>query len=292
MINGASFDRISLIGVGLIGGSWGLALKGRAFAGRIIGCDRAPVLDRALALGAIDQADPDIRSAVREADLVILAMPVGAILEHLPLIKESAPPSALVTDTGSTKRVILDRARELSYESPLFAGGHPLAGKEQSGLENASGTLFEGTRYVLSPQAPEDLQDERMNAFRALIESVGARPLDCDAETHDRAMALLSHLPQLVSTSLAGIVADENGRDPLPLELAAAGFRDMTRLAESPYDIWHDVCLTNQDELDRALDIAIRKLTLIRAQLGTAALEREFQKAIELRQRWRNLRSG
>lgn len=290
MISGASFHRISLVGVGLIGGSWGLALKQRGWDGHITGCDRLPVLDRALAADAIDEAVPNLAAAVHDADLVILAMPVGAILEHLSLIWESVPPRALVTDTGSTKRAILDRVRAAGYNKPLFAGGHPLAGKEQSGIENASASLFEGTRYVISPLNPADLQDDRLSAFRTLIELVGARPFECDAETHDRAMALLSHLPQLLSTGLASVVADEDEQHPLPLDLAAAGFRDMTRLAESPYDIWFDVCLTNQDELGKALDALIRKLMLIRAELATTAPEREFQRAAELRRRWRNLR--
>jgi prephenate dehydrogenase len=291
MISGAPFRRISLIGVGLIGGSWGLALKQRAFTGRLTGFDRPPVLDRALAVGAIDEAAPDLAAAVRGADLVILAMPVAAILEQLPKVKESASPRALVTDTGSTKRMILEQAGQFFSDGPLFVGGHPLAGKEQSGIEKADGALFEGAQYVLSALNARDLDDERVVAFLNLIEFVGARPYLCDAGTHDRGLAFLSHLPQLVSTALASMIADEDRSHSLPLDLAAAGFRDMTRLAESPYAIWRDVCLSNQDNLQQALDALIRKSQAIKAQLAAAGLEEEFKQASELRERWRKLKN-
>ena len=291
MIGDGTFRRISLIGVGLIGGSWGLALKQRGFGGHITGCDRPAVLDRALALGAIDKAAPDLAAAVRDADLVMMATPVASILEQLPQVKESASPHALVTDTGSTKRVILEQARKLFGDGPLFVGGHPLAGKEQAGIEKADGTLFEDTQYVLSALASSNLDDQRVIAFRGLIELVGARPFPCDAETHDRALAFLSHLPQLLSTALAGVVADEDRVRALPLDLAAAGFRDMTRLAESPYAIWRDICLTNQDGLGEALDALILKLKGIRSKLAQAELEDEFTQASELRERWRKLKN-
>jgi prephenate dehydrogenase len=287
MTKGAPFRRISLIGVGLIGGSWGLALKRRGYEGHVTGCDRPPVLDRALALGAIDQAETDLAAAAHEADLVILAAPVGVILEQLPFVRAAASSSALVTDTGSTKRAILERARTIFRGGPLFLGGHPLAGKERSGIESAGPTLFEGTQYVLGAVEDQDFHDERVVAFRGLIEWVGARPLLCDAQTHDRALAFLSHLPQLLSTGLGSVVADEDRARPLQLGLAAAGFRDMTRLAESPYAVWGDVCLTNADNLGQALDALILKLERIKSQLGQAALELDFRQAAELRERWR-----
>jgi prephenate dehydrogenase len=286
-----SFRSVSLVGVGLIGGSWGLALKRRGFAGQITGCDHAPILDRARAIGAIDEPEPSVAAAVREADLVILAAPVGAILEQLRQVKDAAPAGVLVTDTGSTKEAVLERAREIFNEGALFIGGHPLAGKEQSGIESAHEDLFVGARYVLTPLAPQDPDDERWSGFCDLIEFVGARSFPCDAATHDRALAFLSHLPQLMATSLASIVADGDRSRSLPLDLAAAGFRDMTRLAESPYVIWRDVCLTNRENLSEALDALIRKLEEIKDELADERLEQEFRQALELRERWRKVRS-
>lgn len=286
------FRRISLVGVGLIGGSWGLALKRRGFAGEIIGCDLAPVLDRALALGAIDKAEPNLTGAVRDADLVVMASPVGAILEQLPEISRAILPRALVTDTGGTKRTILERARSVFGGELLFIGGHPLAGRERSGIESANADLFEGTRYVLTPLNDHGVQDERVIGFQSLIESVGAKSLYCDADTHDRALAFLSHLPQFLSTGLASAVADEDRNRALPLDLAASGFRDSTRLADSPYEIWRDVCLTNQDNIRHALEALIGKLEGIKDELGNAQLEHEFNQALGLRERLRGLQRG
>ena len=281
------FQRICLVGAGLVGGSWGLALKRRGYAGEIVGCDRPAVLDRALVLGAIDESAPDLAAGLKGADLVILAAPVGAILEALPRVGAAAEPAALVTDTGSTKREILERAREVFAEWPLFLGGHPLAGKENSGIEHAGAELFEATRYVLTPLAPDHLEDERVVAFTSLLKAVGAAPLVIDAETHDRALAFLSHLPQLLSTALAAVASEEGRRSALPLELAAAGFRDMTRLAGSPYSVWRDVCATNADNLAPALEALIAKLEEMKAQLEARGLEADFEEARKWREQWR-----
>ncbi|HUI40753.1 MAG TPA: prephenate dehydrogenase/arogenate dehydrogenase family protein [Terriglobia bacterium] len=282
-----SYRRVCLVGAGLIGGSWGLALKRSGFSGRIVAYDLPQVLDRALVLGAIDESSPDLAAAVKGADLVILAAPVGAIVDQLPQVKAAAGTRALVTDTGSTKRAIVERAREIFGEAPLFLGGHPVAGKERSGIENSSATLFEATRYVLTPLSPEHLEDERVEAFRRLVKGVGAEPFVIGADAHDRVLAFLSHLPQLLATSLAGVVAEESGRHALPLELAAAGFRDMTRLAESPFGVWRDVCATNADNLRPALEALIRKLEAMKGQLDNGGLEAEFEGAQRLRAQWR-----
>lgn len=276
------FRRVCLAGAGLIGGSWGLALKRRGFTGRIVACDPA-VRDRAVEAGAADEAEPDLAAAVRGADLVILAAPVGVILEQMREIRRAAAPHALVTDTGSTKRAILDQARKFFVSGALFLGGHPLAGKEQSGFDNASASLFEGTRYALTPLRAADLEDPRVQAFRTLVEQVGARPAVIGAEAHDRALAFLSHLPQLLSTALAAGVAEAG--PPLPLELAAGGFRDMTRLAESPYPMWRDVWRTNADNMRAAMDSFTRKLETMKAHLEDGDLAADFDEARRLRGR-------
>lgn len=286
----SSFRNITVIGTGLIGGSWGLALKGRGFAGRITGCDRPEVLARARELGAVDEGEENVAKAVRAAELVIVATPIGGALDLLPQLKVAVAAKALVTDTGSTKRAILKRAGEVFGDDPLFLGGHPLAGKEQSGIENANASVFEGAGYVLTPSSPKHLEDERVRSFAALVEGVGARVLASDAETHDRALAHLSHLPQLLSTGLASVIAEEDSRNPLPLEFAASGFRDMTRLAESPEGVWRDVWVTNADNVRFALEALIRKLEEMKSHLDDGDLGREFEQALRLRERWRRLR--
>jgi prephenate dehydrogenase len=281
------FQRVTIIGLGLIGGSWALALKARGIAARRVGCDKPEVLDRALAAGMIDEGFADPREAIRGADLIILATPVGAILDLLPQIKQAADPRALVTDVGSTKRLICLRAREMFGEEPLFLGGHPLAGKERSGVENASATLFESARYVMTPLLPNHLEDARIKGFCALVESVGARPFVTEASTHDRAVAFFSHLPQLVSSGLASMIADQSAEEFLPLDLAASGFRDVTRLAESPYGVWRDICLTNIENIQSALDALIDKLEDMKLHLSDREIERDFIKGFKLREKLR-----
>lgn len=285
-----AFRRVSIIGLGLVGGSWGLALRKRGFAGSIAGSDRADVVKRALAAGILDEGSEAPAAAVRGADLVILAAPVGAILDLLPRLKSAVPPAALVTDVGSTKRLVCQRARELFDDAPLFLGGHPLAGKEVSSLENADAALFEGARYALTPLTPDHLNDRRVKAFSALVEALGAKPFLCDASAHDRAVAYLSHLPQLLSTSLSSLIADQSAEDFLPLELAASGFRDVTRLAESPYGVWRDICLTNIENIQAALELLIEKLETVKLHLSDRELEREFKQAAKLRERLRHLK--
>ena len=281
------FHHVTIIGLGLVGGSWGLGLKKHGFAGRRMGCDRPEILSCALTAGAIDEGRENLASAVQEADLVILATPVGVILDLLPQLKAAASPRALVTDVGSTKRLICQRAREIFGDEPLFLGGHPLAGKERSGLENADGALFENARYVLTPLTPDHLSDGRVKAFSSLLTALGARPLVCDASSHDRAMAFLSHLPQLLSSGLASLIAEQSAEDFLPLDLAASGFRDVTRLAESPYAVWRDICLTNIENIQSALEALIQKLESMKLHLSDRDLEREFKRALQLRERLR-----
>jgi prephenate dehydrogenase len=281
------FKRISIIGLGLIGGSWALALKKLDYAAHRIGFDRSDVLDLAIKSGAVHERAKDADEAARNADLIILATPVGKILEWLPQLKSSAPSHALITDVGSTKRRIVQRAKELPAAGPLFLGGHPLAGKEHSGFEHADAALFENACYALVPSSAEIMDDKRVKAFVGLIKSLGARPYITDAASHDLAVAYLSHMPQLLSSGLASMVAKKVGEGRLPLELAGSGFRDLTRLAESPYSLWRDICLTNTENIQAALDAMIQKLDRIKTHLSTRELENEFGQARKLRERLR-----
>ena len=282
------FHRISIVGLGLIGGSWGLALRSHGFQGVRIGCDRPEVLKRALAAGAIDEAREDATDAVSDADLVILAAGVGGILDLLPRLSRAVSHRALVTDVGSTKRLICQRAREALGQEPMFLGGHPLAGKERSGIDNAEGSLFENAFYALTPLSPDHLPDERIQAFFDLVKGTGARPFVTDPTAHDRAVAYLSHLPQLLSSGLASLIAEQSAEEFFPMELAASGFRDVTRLAESPYVLWRDICLTNIENIQAALESLIQKLESIKVHLSDRELEREFKQALQLRKRLRD----
>ena len=281
------FKRISIIGLGLIGGSWALALKKLGYEARRVGCDLPDVLNQAISSGAVHEGARSVAEAVQGADLIILATPVGKILELLAQLESSAPSHALITDVGSTKRRIVQRAKELPPAGPLFLGGHPLAGKEHSGFEHADAALFENACYALVPTAAAIMDDARVKAFVELVKSLGARPYFTDANSHDLAVAYLSHMPQLLSSGLASMVAEKVGEGSLPLELAGSGFRDLTRLAESPYSLWRDICLTNIENIQSALDAMIQKLDRIKTDLSTRELEKEFDQARKLRERLR-----
>ncbi len=284
------FRRVAIVGLGLLGGSWGLALKKAGFTGRIVGYARRPeTRSQALGEGVVDEGFAEVTEAVHGADLVILATPVAVIFDHLGRLQPDLSPRALVTDVGSTKRRICERAADLYAERPLFLGGHPMAGKERSGLENADARLFENARYVLTPIKPEHLDDKRVQSFRALVVAIGARPLTTDPATHDLAVAYLSHLPQLLSSGLASLIEEKHMADDLILEVAASGFRDVTRLAESPYSVWRDICLTNTENIQMALDALIQKLESIKVHLRDRELEREFLAAHQLRDRLREM---
>jgi prephenate dehydrogenase len=285
-----AFRRVAILGLGLLGGSLGLALKKARFMGRIVGyARRVETRERALTEGAIDEASADLAQAASGADLVVLTTPVAVILDHLQRLQPYLSRRALVTDVGSTKRSICERAAGLYAQGPLFLGGHPMAGKERSGLENADPQLFENARYVLTPIKPEHLDDPRVQAFRALAEMIGARPLTIDPATHDLAVAYLSHLPQLISSGLASMIEEKHAAENLTLEVAASGFRDVTRLADSPYSLWRDICLTNTENIRMALDALIQKLESIKLHLSHRELEGEFLAAHRVRDKLREL---
>jgi prephenate dehydrogenase len=276
------FQRITILGCGLIGGSFALALKQAGFVGEIVGWGREAALERAQQRGAIDRGVVDLAQAVADADLVYLSTPVGAILELLPQVGQVAKAGALVTDAGSTKVAICAKAKEVLPKNVTFLGGHPLTGKETSGIENADANLFVGAKYVVikgAEEAEEEFGSESVREFLDWLRRVGAEPVVLDAETHDRAVALTSHLPQLLSTALAAAVADETDQDELPVSLAAGGFRDMVRLASSPYEIWRDICATNSENISRALERLEHRLARLRARLQSPELAEEFEKA-------------
>ena len=274
------FERVAILGTGLIGGSFGLALRREFPAARVVGFDRADVVEAAKARGAISEAASDIASAVRGADLVYVALPIGAAIDVLPKIAELADANTLVTDTGSTKALICQQAQKYFRGSARFLGGHPMAGKENSGIEHADADLFRGTRYALI--ASEGDPDPRVEKFAALLRGIGAEPVWCDAETHDWAVGIVSHLPQLASVALAHVVADETDETGLPLTLAGPGLADMLRLAGSPYEIWRDTCLTNRENIAHALDRLAQAIDYLRTRLASKDLEQEFKTANEL----------
>ena len=282
----ASFRRAAILGTGLIGGSLALALRKHASNTVVVGWDKEHVLRHAQERGAIQEAFGDLAAALAGADLIYVALPVGHTIELLPEVARLASPEALVTDASSTKRAVCDVAEGcFGAEGAHCLGGHPMAGKEISGIAAADSELFRASKYALigKPTSGTNAhRDPRITKFVALIKKMGAEPVWLDAQTHDRAAAIVSHLPQLLTVALAGVVRDQTDETGLPVTLAGRGLRDALRLAGSPYSVWRDIILTNSDTLDRALDLLIQSLEQIRGELRTRALEDEFAAAGDL----------
>jgi prephenate dehydrogenase len=255
------FQRVGIVGLGLIGGSIALAAREIWPTSLVIGVDNKDVLETAMRLHAIDVAADD-PVVLAEADLVILAAPVRQNIELLGMLDENVRQAAVVTDVGSTKRAVVEAARALPPRF-RFIGGHPLGGAAKGGLEHARPDLFAGRPWLLTPA--ESLGDslEKLSAF---VRALGAEPRVMDVAAHDRLLAFLSHLPQLTASALMGVVGEAVG--PEGLALSGKGLADTTRLASSPADIWKDIAATNADEIGPALDALIAVLEDLRGDLA------------------------
>jgi prephenate dehydrogenase len=266
-MNEPLWERVTVVGCGLIGASFALALRRAGACVRVAGWDTdAAALAESVRLGAVDEADEAFgRGGVSRADLVYLAAPVGQIIETLRSRAHHFKPGAVVTDAGSTKVEICRAARTHAARGWRFVGGHPVAGSHLGGAAHARADLFEGAPYVLA--APEDEADARaLDALAATLGRLGARVRVMPAAEHDRALALVSHLPQLVSSALAATV--EGRPDAAALsQLAGAGYRDTTRLAASSWGVWRDILDTNSSEVADALDPLIARLASVRDEL-------------------------
>lgn len=243
--------QLTIVGVGLLGGSVAKAARSGGLARRIVGVGRAAErLRPALDDGTLDAAVTDLDAGVREADVILLAAPVLAIEGLLERVWRTAPVGALITDVGSTKRNIVRAAERLTATRPLaFVGSHPLAGSEQAGYRVARADLFRGATVVVTPTERTELA--ALKKTTELWEALGARVTSLDPETHDRTVAAISHLPHLIACALV----DGAGRvEPTALELAARGFRDTTRIAAGDPDMWTEIFLANRDALTAGIE--------------------------------------
>lgn len=258
---------VSIVGVGLIGGSFALALREAGFSGEILGVSSPATLAEALKLGVIDRA-VSLEEAGQESDLIYLSQPIEQILTTIERLGSHVRPGTLITDAGSTKRAIVEHAT-VHLKNARFVGGHPMAGKESRGVAHAEAGLFCGRPYVLTDRNP---------LLAEWIERIGANLVVLNAEQHDQMVAVSSHLPQMASVALARMIGNCQGAE----RVAGPGAIDMTRLAMSAYDIWHDILATNQESIDQALAGLIEQLEALRVQLSQAdgtAMAREFEQA-------------
>ncbi len=280
--------RIAILGLGLMGGSLGLVWQKRHPDAEIVGFDEPRVMEAALSRGAIDRGAVTAEDAVRDAAIVVLATPISSILTLLERIAPHLSDGGLVTDVGSVKRPIMEHAVAVLPEGVTFVGGHPMAGSERRGIEHADSLLFENATYVVCP--PPGMDPVRLThehpSFIGLLESTGARLIVLDPYRHDQIAATVSHLPQLLAVALTDFAAERNREDEAFLQLAAGGFRDMTRVASSPFDVWRDIIMANNGPILDALAGFAAQLQRVRNRVAAEDLDglaRLFESARQTR---------
>jgi prephenate dehydrogenase len=270
-------NTVAIFGVGLIGGSFGLALRAAGYTGEILGVSSPGTIAKAVDLRAID-AGVTAEEACSRADLLYLSQPIGRIMDTLRHIHPKE--GALVTDAGSTKNQIVQTAHQ-HLKTGRFIGGHPMAGKEKRGVESADARLFNGRPYILTPADPAELETPIVREFMSWLDKFGAKTLILGAEEHDYLVAYSSHLPQLASTALAAMIAESA---PEAAAVAGPGLVGATRLALSSFDLWRDILATNPDAVEEAINAMIGKLEHLRDNLRSREMEQEFRAAAILAQ--------
>ena len=286
-IRGVELEKITIIGLGLLGGSIAMALKERKDTeAEIVGYSKRPeTVNRAKERGIIDTSAANLEGAVKVADLVIITTPVLAIEEVLKTVSRHLPSGCIVTDTGSTKVKVMEWANEYLQSNVSFIGGHPMAGKETSGLDGADAALFNNCVYCLTP-APNATEKSTQRIVE-MVETIGAKPMFIEAKEHDKLVAGISHLPMLISSAF---VSATTGHSDWPdmSRIAAGGYRDMSRLASGSPEMNKDIFVTNSAEIIRWLDLYIEELNKYRQLLRDRGerLKDLLEYAREAREKW------
>ncbi|MBV8706211.1 MAG: prephenate dehydrogenase/arogenate dehydrogenase family protein [Acidobacteriaceae bacterium] len=276
-----AINTVAIVGLGLIGGSFGLALRKAGFEGEIVGVCAPPYAEKALEIGAISRKSDSLHEIAESADLIYLAHKVDSIISSLDVLGPIARPGCLLTDSGSTKAVITAKAAE-SVKFAEFVGGHPMAGKERRGIENADADLFRGRPYILTTPHSNSLV---LNEFKSWLARIGAHIVSMSSREHDCAVAFTSHLPQLLSTTLASTL--ETHHQEAFTEVFGPGLLDMTRLALSASDLWMSILETNKEEVLGTIDAFSRVLAIVRKRLVLNELEDTFTSAAEYAKQFR-----
>jgi prephenate dehydrogenase len=271
------FDRIAIVGFGLIGGSLALAIRERWPRSTVVAIDRPEVVRAAMQRGAADAGGE--LPLVADAELIVLAAPVRQNILILQELCGRIQADAIVTDVGSTKQAIVDAANALPKHVD-FVGGHPLAGAATGGFEAAQPDLFQGKPWILTPTTANDRSTARLSE---LVSCLGAVPLAMDAVEHDRLMAYLSHLPQLTVSALMHVVGERTGS--AGLALAGPGLRDSTRLASSPASTWRDVTATNVEAVSAAIDELTAALQQLKRDLAAGD---DLQRVFDSARKWKH----
>ena len=273
--------QITIVGTGLIGGSLALALRHSGFAGTIVGCDKRSVLETATERKAIDRAEADLERAVVGSDVIVFATPVGTILSQFEAVAPTLPATTLITDTGSTKQKLVERARMVFGDEAgkRVLPGHPMAGKEFSGVEHADADLFQGAVWLITPITANQQHTPLQEEFLELLSKLGARIIELDPERHDLLCAWISHLPQMISTALTSVLHEELGDDEIVTQIGGRALREMTRIGRSPYSMWRDIALTNSENIEDVMLRFEQQMTHLRENLKGPGLREMFESA-------------
>ena len=285
------FETVAIIGVGLIGGSIGMAIKKDGLAKNVIGIGRnEQKLMQAKILGAIDYYSLDMKTGAADADLIIICTPVRKIVNTLRQLSKSLKPGAVLTDVGSTKHEIVRNAMDVLPDNVSFIGGHPMAGSEKAGVEAAFPDLFLGATYILTPTDATDIT--AVGKMTTLAESIGARVEIMTPEKHDAAVAVVSHLPHAMAAALLHQAEAAQMNSDKVFRIAAGSFRDLTRISDSPPEIWRDIFLTNADSICDAIDDFQKHLSELKDALlecDEEILLKYFENAQNIRQTFKRI---
>ncbi len=283
------FDKVTIVGVGLIGGSLAITLREKGMAGTITGVGRGMEnLKTARRLGVVDSFTTDICDGVEGTDLVVMAVPVRKIAPLVERILPSLKPGTILTDVGSVKGAIIRDVEPLLGKDVLFVPGHPVAGTENSGVEAAFSGLFEDRTCILTPTERTD--PSALEKVKAMWEEAGSRVVMMDADTHDRILAAISHLPHMIAYSLVNTVADLEEEAGDILVFSAGGFKDFTRIASSSPEMWADICALNRDEIVTMIERFQKRLSALKDLVEKTDLDglvKDFERAKGLRDRIR-----
>jgi prephenate dehydrogenase len=280
--------KLVVVGVGLIGGSAAAALRSRARVERVVGVGRSRAnIERALKLGVIDRAETDLAAAARDADLVLISVPVQQTRAVLEQLRDAARARVIVTDAGSTKRDFIAALRAvIGSDAPTVVPAHPIAGAEHTGVDAASRSLFEKRRVVLTPLPEND--PRAVATVQAMWQACGATVTRMSPEHHDEVFSAVSHLPHVLAYTLVHLIASRSGADEL-FSFAASGFRDFTRIAASSPEMWRDICVANKDAISADIETFQEALGRIAAQIRNGDAQSVgalFEAARNARQAW------
>lgn len=282
-------ERIAILGTGLLGTSVGLALRAAGYRGAITGWNRNPEhAQLAMQMGAIDSVATESIEGARASQVVVLAVPIYATLDFMEKLAPVLGSEHLVTDVGSTKRLITETGTRLynTVERAAFLPGHPMAGKERGGAALGDANLFRGAVWLFTddPAAQRSPHSaELVKGWREWVAAMGSKTLDLDPTRHDELVAWVSHLPQFTATALSALLEEEVGDAPELKDVGGRALREMTRLGASPFSMWRDIAYTNSEAIERALLALEQRLANLRENLRTAALREEFEHANRFR---------